>query len=190
MDRLWAKWQAISPAHKNSFNAEIDTVMTPSSIVGGITPRQVMDISNHLGVCVNYVEPGFLPIFNIIDIMAKLPQLTLLSLPVKQQDFTPAVEKWISIHENMTAADMKSIQDGLNILNGRPVARELSGAGEQLGVDPIDLANAIIELDTANADTRIDTKLLQLPQTFTLLSREIEKLDDQPAENSRPRPCY
>ena len=166
MDRLWAKWQAMSPAHKTAFNSDIDTVMTPSSLAGGVTPREMLDIGNHQGVCVNYVEPGWIPIIGVINLLATLPQQTLLTLPSRKASYEGAAREYLALH-NMTADDMRLIDEAFEILDGRPDAPYLDSVGASLGAAPEDLQRALLDLEL-NRDQSL-TRGLLLPAILTSL---------------------
>ena len=103
VDRLWAKWQAKGPAFQMAFTAgQLDNPMN-----GGATPRQLMLLGYHMGVCVEYAVPRW--IIDIFDILKQLPQAVLRGIPAAQPQWTQQAGWWLANVRNLPQAEVREL---------------------------------------------------------------------------------
>jgi len=77
IDRLWDKWQKKSASHLHAQNTDpmYNTPLQTASglhTAAGFTPRDLEDLSNHAGICVNYVKSNSIHEW-IEDFFARFP---------------------------------------------------------------------------------------------------------------------
>jgi len=101
VDRLWAKWQAKGPTFQMAFTAgQLDNPMN-----GGATPRQLMLLGDHMGVCVEYAVPRW--VIDIFDVLKQLPQAVLRSIPAAKPQWTQQAGWWLTSVRNLPQAEVR-----------------------------------------------------------------------------------
>ena len=145
MDRLWAKWQKQSPAHQSAYGPALNTPMTPASLAGGYTPKEMLDIGHHPdnsdGICVTYVEPRRF----ITGVLANVPRSLLLATPAPPLSYHVQAYHWFNtvMKGNM---HYDAVNATLEEFRGSPEGHMPNEASVALGLDVPELMSMLHDL--------------------------------------------
>jgi len=105
MDRIWAAWQAKGSAYLNAYTGAVNNYMASSTLASQVRPRDVLDISNHLGVCVQYVDP---PSTLLAQALTAVPAEILNTVPQTRPQWIKSARKfWRNM--NMTKDEINAM---------------------------------------------------------------------------------